>query len=320
MAPTISVLLDGGVTLDAKLQAEQSPLWLAVKGHHASALETLLERMVKADLPIGEKEMNSLLNHAFRHGRTSPTIANILLRHGVENTVYRDKLHEIVRPDLLDTLKHRADKSFLRGRLHEIVRRGHLDTLKLALDRMGDENYINILEDSKTVMHMALSSKRDKSSSVEMISILLQHGADPNIADSAGCTPLHIAVSLRNLRACQALVEHRASVIARLKKTQVWVLDKTTRVHRIFQDREFYLILEREEDFWISTSTSGNHQDTHWNNRRGPKQQVPTKMVGSDWEYPTAVDLAHLISGESELIELLESVKAKELPVADTKL
>jgi ankyrin repeat protein len=46
--------------------------------------------------------------------------------------------------------------------------------------------------------------------SVEMVTFLLDHGADPNAADQRGFTALHRAAEMAELRIVQSLLDHGA--------------------------------------------------------------------------------------------------------------
>lgn len=57
-------------------------------------------------------------------------------------------------------------------------------------------------------MHFAVNS------SVEMIQLLIEHGADVNVKDEKGKTPLHITAVTPSVEKMQLLIEHGADVNA----------------------------------------------------------------------------------------------------------
>lgn len=51
----------------------------------------------------------------------------------------------------------------------------------------------------------------------ECVAVLLEHGADPNLADADGNTALHLAVISPNTYVARLLLEHNASIDAQNK-------------------------------------------------------------------------------------------------------
>ena len=63
-------------------------------------------------------------------------------------------------------------------------------------------------EDGDTPLHLSVSKEKPKATS-----LLLKFGADPNIQDPKGQTPLHLACQLKDLQQATKLVAHKAKMI-----------------------------------------------------------------------------------------------------------
>lgn len=88
-----------------------------------------------------------------------------------------DRLTSVAPPEILFSSP---------ARLHLAAERGDLDTLQAALDHLTD---INSRDDAgRTALLLATLHNQPKA-----VTLLLAHGADPNIADANGLTPLQAA-------------------------------------------------------------------------------------------------------------------------------
>ena len=85
------------------------------------------------------------------------------------------------------------------------ISRGRPDEMELLLASHADAN---ARFDSATPLHIAVGIGEPKSA--EELDLLLHHGADPDLADQEGRTPLSRAVSKDDLKLVQLLLDHHA--------------------------------------------------------------------------------------------------------------
>lgn len=94
---------------------------------------------------------------------------------------------------------------------------GHADAVQVLLDQGAQVNAISHSNvpyiPSNTALHAALAGERD----LDVIRLLLKHGANPNLLDSNGHTCLHVAAYHvdRGIEIITLLKEHGADVNAR---------------------------------------------------------------------------------------------------------
>jgi ankyrin repeat protein len=71
----------------------------------------------------------------------------------------------------------------------------------------------NVKQGSLSALHMVAMA--DESICAGILELLLEYGADPNVRDSVGATPLHDAVLSGKINAVKKLLEHGADVNVR---------------------------------------------------------------------------------------------------------
>ncbi|NXH39252.1 ANR26 protein, partial [Dicaeum eximium] len=91
-----------------------------------------------------------------------------------------------------------------RTLLHLASANGHADVIRYLA---GKNWQLNLPDDLKrTPLMKAVQCQQEK-----CVAILLEHGADPNLADADGNTALHLAVLSGNTTVAGLLLEHNAS-------------------------------------------------------------------------------------------------------------
>lgn len=95
--------------------------------------------------------------------------------------------------------------------IHQAASKGDLATVQQMLEgQPGLLHAINDTREKLTLLHMAAYSNNDA-----LVEFLLQRGADPNLRDGKGQTPLFGAASTGNVRSVQMLIAGGAKVDAR---------------------------------------------------------------------------------------------------------
>jgi ankyrin repeat protein len=81
---------------------------------------------------------------------------------------------------------------------------GHLEVVRLLLERGADINIANAR--GETPLSRAVVFRQER-----IVSLLLVRGADPNLADKGGMTPLHVATEFGDVGTTEMLLAHGAN-------------------------------------------------------------------------------------------------------------
>lgn len=100
--------------------------------------------------------------------------------------------------------------------LHEAAYRGHADIAKFLLDRGADINVSN--NPGLTPLHYAAMNYFSRYSSLDIVVMLIDKGADVNAKGSGGDRPIHTPALNCNLEMIRLLVEKGADVNAKNDK------------------------------------------------------------------------------------------------------
>jgi ankyrin repeat protein len=177
---TVMLLKQAGASIDALNAAHLTPLETAVLRGGVDVIEALQE-----GTPI--KDRYDALKTAARNGRGQIVRALLI---GLKDS---------------DT----ADKAVaLKLSLLMAAARGFQYITKLVLDASADINARAPYSDNKTALHLVTANTQEFLSATK---ILLQRGADPNLADTNGRTPLHEAAKRGHLRSSRLLLRHGAN-------------------------------------------------------------------------------------------------------------
>ena len=174
-----------------------SPLYYAALGGFDDLVEHLIDRYPEHANTKGGQLVTPLV--AALHGKHFQ-VAESLHRHGadvdVRGHMESTPLYEACRTGVLDTVEwlliHGADVH-ARDRerwvpLHGAADWGQLQAVKMLIERNADIHIRN--EFGTTPLHLAASAwvKRNQ---VDIMQVLLDHGANPNARDDDDATPLH---------------------------------------------------------------------------------------------------------------------------------
>ena len=151
-------------------------------------------------------------------------VANLLRKHGAVLDV-RDQddwtlLHAASDSGSVDVIRwlldHGADSNaWDRWRqipLHRAARNGHHRAVQVLLEQKTDVNSQANL--GKTALNQAgtFASSHSRGREADIVRLLLDHGADPNIPDDSHSTPLHRASSLGLLDVARLLLSYGANI------------------------------------------------------------------------------------------------------------
>jgi ankyrin repeat protein len=184
----VSLLIDNGADVNA--DGGQSPLVMAVWERHLKTVELL----IKAGADVNVKYTGEpLLFFAYSPKSSESRTPE---REGVDRQVVRMLLEAGANPDQRDDS---SGWTFL-------MRCREPELLKLAIEKGGDVNAV-APERGNPVLFFHLSHP-------ENLKLLLSSGADPELRDHDGYTPLMNAAHFGRVEAVKLLIEHGAKVDA----------------------------------------------------------------------------------------------------------
>ncbi|MEJ1157039.1 ankyrin repeat domain-containing protein [Prosthecomicrobium sp. N25] len=185
--PAVRDLLAGGMPADPRDGFGQTPLLLAVQGGHVEVAEALMAAGADVNAQAGNRDTPWLLAGAL--GRTA--ILKAMVPRG---------------PDL--TVRNR----FGGNALIPACERGHVDAIAFLLTTGIDVDHVNDLGWTCLLEIVILGDGGPRH--VEAARLVLAAGADPNLADRDGVTPLAHARARGQTRVA-ALIEAAGGRVAR---------------------------------------------------------------------------------------------------------
>lgn len=178
--PRVIELLQKGADANARGARGRTPVMAAAYGNHIETVEALIERGADVNL------RDNLLNNPFLYA-------------GAEGLL--DILKLAVQAGADPKLTNR----FGGTALIPAAERGHVEVVKYLLMKTNiDVNHVNNLGWTALLEAIVLSDGGPRHQ--EVVAILIQHGADVNLPDRAGQTPLYHAKK-RGYKEIQGLLE-----------------------------------------------------------------------------------------------------------------
>ncbi|SDX06101.1 ankyrin repeat domain-containing protein [Paenibacillus sp. CF384] len=165
----IKAFIENGIDVNEKDENEQTALMVAVMSNNPEVVKLLLECKADVDAFGIHKEDRNPINYASAYGLVD--IVKILLEY---------------KPNM------KLLNVYGGTPLIPACEQGHYEVAKLLLEETDvDVNHINNL--GYTALYEVTFSPNRSSVYVDITNLLIKHGADRNIKDKGGRTPLEIA-------------------------------------------------------------------------------------------------------------------------------
>ena len=202
-----------------------TPLHIAVSEGHLDICQMLLER--NADVRAHDYSGNTALHFAASEGHLET--ARLLLERGADvNSQNNEGLTPLqqasqgMREGCLDIvcllLEHRADwdpgDNCKNTALHLAASNGHLEAARILLERGANIDFRN--NGGLTPLQQASQSMRE--GCLDIMHLLLDHGADGDACDNHGNTAIHFAASKSHFEAARMLIERGANINSQNKE------------------------------------------------------------------------------------------------------
>ena len=200
---TMELLLDHGASIEPADSSHQTPLLAAVRWERYSAIKLLLDR--GASIHLQNEDGDSPFTYACRSGDCE--IMKLLLDHGASiepaDSLCLSPLMAAVISERYSAIKLLLDRGAdidqlswsaigLASALRYCARYGKTETAALLLDRGAN---IDIEDDEgETPLKMAIQSQK-----IEMVKLLVERGANVFVRDEEGPTPLEYSQKHYNL-------------------------------------------------------------------------------------------------------------------------
>jgi len=207
---TVSCLVNISCSQNLKLKKEDLSKTKMDTGKYFTAVRTgdviTVKNELKNDIDINIKDANNETGIIIATDRNDTAMVKLFLEHGANVNLASDKIDNTPimiasvegYTDIVQLLieKSSPDMTILNGyggtALIPACERGHVDVVKLLLEKTNVKvNHIN--KPGWTAMLEAIVFSDGGKSQQEIVRLLLAHGADKNIADKNGITPLEHA-------------------------------------------------------------------------------------------------------------------------------
>ncbi|MBL1377623.1 ankyrin repeat domain-containing protein [Zobellella iuensis] len=165
-AREVAALLAQGADMEARDRQGRTPLLIATHHNQVAAARVLIE----AGADVNAKDNISDSPYLYAGARGHNEILRLTLAHGAD----------------LASLNRYGGTALIPA-----AERGHVDTVRLLIDAGVDLDHINRLH--WTALMEAIVLGRGGAEHTEIVRLLVEAGADPNIADADGISPLRHA-------------------------------------------------------------------------------------------------------------------------------
>jgi len=237
-----------------------------------------------------------------------------------QGTVNLNRIEKQLEQDVLKVDDRMSGSSMFHGYtgLMLAARWGNVDLAKLYLKYMNKDQ-VNLRADNlqgDTALHVAIRSANEgnKKNALEMIKLLLDHGADPNLFNTREIAPIHLAIFVnywpptksefsRRWEVVKLLADYGADLNAQIGKYDTAGL--TPKEIKQFGD---YLKAQKLAEGDTHLHIAAKINDTYWVkdflDEYGPRVDLMIK----DKRGMTALEAARRFNYGSEMTDLLGSV------------
>jgi ankyrin repeat protein len=227
-AAMAEALLKGGANPDAALWSGVTPLMAAAKTGVNEVVSVLLAHGADVNIQEPRRDQTALMwAIAFKH----PETARLLIENGARVNVRTKMLDEKFKPVVLEGYKANVLGTPQGGftPLMFAARAGDLETVRLLVSKKADLDAVSVEEGTALVIAAAVGNE-------EIALYLLEQGANPNLTDANGMTPMHYAMRdglkvLHNMRTnfakqvCGYASDSRCKVYSSLTPDELKLLD-----------------------------------------------------------------------------------------------
>ncbi|MDB6059839.1 MAG: tankyrase-2 isoform [Verrucomicrobiales bacterium] len=270
------LLLTNKARVDATTLEKKTPLHLACDANRVDVVKVLVDH--GADVNAKSDGGFTPLLNASEHGQLD--VASFLLEHGA---------------NIDDAVSNNWTQAEFRGfrPINFAISRNDVKLLKLLLEHHANPNStftrenVNAFPRSTTHGLTPLLTTLNR----ELVEMLLNHGADPNLADENGKTPLHLAVESREKALVELLIAHGAKVNATNKQGTppiAYVRGATTGVPS--EIRQLLVKAGANENFVRLKQISI---------RRNGQDNVIFSKGSNDWNHYTLLELISVVYGNN---------------------
>jgi|GEM_PF-5934989 len=177
----------------------QTPLSFAIHNNHLGAIHSLIKN--GANVQHVDSRGNT-----FSHQARSVYALRLLMRHGVNiNT----------------------NDGWGRSTLHAAVFFGNETAIVRTLIQKGISVHQTVRDDEH-ILHLAIEPTETKTNEIDLVRILLENGANPNVVDRQKHTPLHLAAENNSPEIMNLLISKGALV-------DVLDVSRSTALHKLFR-------------------------------------------------------------------------------------